>query len=195
MLAAIANFLIIDVPEVVVNTVDVPEVVVNTTAAIAVPTAKPFTDGNPIKTVGEQFETEVDICEVTDIRGFRTSHPVTGESRQHNGVDIACYAGLHPVYVPFDGTLEILQPSQSGGGGLVARLRSGKYTVQIMHMDAIALPSGTVKEGDRLGLGGAVNQPNAGTSTGSHSHIEIFEGDRIYHDPTDELIKRLLGIK
>ncbi|HIK12629.1 MAG TPA: M23 family metallopeptidase [Oscillatoriaceae cyanobacterium M33_DOE_052] len=158
------------------------------------PSAKPPFSGNPVTKTG----TKIGNCTITDIRRFRSKHPVSGmPPRWHNGIDIAC-GGTHNVYSPVDGNLTILPPAKSGGGGLVARIttKSG-WTVQNMHMLEITAKAGKVAAGEKLGTGGAPNgHPNAGTSTGPHSHYERFrvvEGQRQYVTPTDTELKALLG--
>jgi murein DD-endopeptidase MepM/ murein hydrolase activator NlpD len=137
-------------------------------------------------------------CRITDIRRWRARHPVTGAARYHNGIDIGC-GGTHRVFSPVAGKLTILVPSKSGGGGLVARIATPDgWTIQNMHMMSISLKSGsTIKPGQEIGVGGAPNgHPNAGTSTGPHSHYERWrtkDGAREYVTPTLNELRALLG--
>lgn len=139
-------------------------------------------------------------CTITDYRRFRQIHPVPGVSaRWHNGVDVACPQGTHTVYSPISGTLTILPPSESGGGGLVARIESDRgWFIQNMHMLEITAKPGKIKAGDKIGTGGAPKgHVNAGVGTGPHSHYErfqILDGKRHYVDPTESEIKALLGV-
>ena len=167
------------------------------------PTAKPEAEaadsdvfsGSPITKAG----IKIGNCTTTDYRRFRNVHPVPGvPPRWHNGIDVACPGGTHEVYSPVAGTLRILQPAQSGGGGLVARIQTDDgWTIQNMHMLEITAKPGKISAGERLGTGGAPkNHPNAGLGTGPHSHYERFEmvdGRRRYVTPTDIELKALLG--
>lgn len=167
-------------------------------APIPKPEAEAETDvfsGSPITKAGINIGT----CTVTDYRRFRNVHPVPGvPPRWHNGIDVACPGGTHEVYSPVAGTLRILQPAQSGGGGLVARIQTEDgWTIQNMHMLEISAKPGKISAGQKLGTGGAPkNHPNAGLGTGPHSHYERFElvdGKRRYVTPTDIELKALLG--
>ena len=164
------------------------------------PTPKPeaATDvfsGTPITKAGIKLGN----CRTTDYRRYRSVHPVPGvPPRWHNGIDVACPGGTHEVYSPVAGTLRILRPAQSGGGGLVARIQTDDgWTIQNMHMLEITAKPGKISAGQRLGTGGAPkNHPNAGLGTGPHSHYERFKvvnGKRRYVTPTDIELKALLG--
>lgn len=135
-------------------------------------------------------------CSITDIKRFRFRHPVSGLARWHNGIDIVCPKMPHPIYAPFDGTLRVLRPANSGGGGLVLRITSPDgWMVQIMHAHSSIKP-GRVKAGQKIGMGGATTQPNMGKATGPHSHIEIarLEGTRRrYLTPSVRLVEAILG--
>ena len=151
--------------------------------------------GKAIVQTGQKFGR----CRITDYRRFRSVHPVPGmPPRWHHGVDVGC-GGTHDVYSPVTGTLKILPPNKTGGGGLVARIvTEDGWTIQNMHMLQISAPAGDIKAGDKLGIGGAPKgHPNAGLGTGPHSHYERFQvvdGKRKYVNPTDTEIKALLGL-
>ncbi|NER39721.1 MAG: M23 family metallopeptidase [Oscillatoria sp. SIO1A7] len=175
-----------------------PEPVIKPPAPTAKPEAEAATDvfsGTPITKAG----IKIGNCRTTDYRRYRSVHPVPGvPPRWHNGIDVACPGGTHEVYSPVAGTLRILRPAQSGGGGLVARIQTDDgWTIQNMHMLEITAKPGKISAGQRLGTGGAPkNHPNAGLGTGPHSHYERFEvvnGKRRYVTPTDLELKALLG--
>lgn len=175
-----------------------PEPVTKQPAPTAKPQAEAATDvfsGTPITKAG----IKIGNCTTTDYRRYRSVHPVPGvPPRWHNGIDVACPGGTHAVYSPVAGTLRILRPAQSGGGGLVARIQTDDgWTIQNMHMLEITAKPGKISAGQRLGTGGAPkNHPNAGLGTGPHSHYERFEvvnGKRRYVTPTDIELKALLG--
>lgn len=116
---------------------------------------------------------------VTSPFGVR-QHPISGELKMHNGIDIAngqaCYrssvvSALDGV-VTFAGTL--------GGYGYVVYVdHGGGMTTRYAHLDAISVFLGqTVKTGQVVGLLGST-----GDSTGPHLHYEI----RLNDNPTDPL--------
>lgn len=133
-------------------------------------------------------------CSITDIKRFRFRHPVSGLARWHNGIDLVCPRMPHPIYSPFDGTLKVLRPANSGGGGLVVRVTSPDgWMVQIMHAHSSIKP-GKVKAGQKIGMGGATTQPNMGKATGPHNHVEIANviGKRRYYTPSVNLLRAIL---
>ena len=148
--------------------------------------------GDKANQVGVEFAIAGDRCQVTDVRRWRAEW-----NRSHNGVDVACFKGAHPLYSPIKGTLEVLQPAQSSGGGLTARIISSdrKWMIQIMHAESVTAQAGAIEAGQKLGTGGAAaGTVEAGDVTGSHDHIEVADiskgmEQRVYQDPTLNLIK------
>ena len=151
--------------------------------------------------IGIRIKTLRGECRVTDIRRFRPKHPVTGLPQAHNGVDTACNHPFPAIHAPFHGTLNIIEPNASNGGGLVARIRSedGKWMVQILHNHKITAKPGPVRAGQQLGWGAApLGSKNAGKATAPHVHIEIANIEdgldrRVYRDVTTNLLRAVHG--
>ncbi len=108
------------------------------------------------------------------------SHPLTGESDFHTGIDIAVSYGT-PIYAAESGSVSFAG-WQSGYG----------YTIIIDHGDGIETLYAhnselKVNEGERVDKGEVVAYSgNSGTSTGPHLHFEIKEeGEHI--DPLNHL--------
>lgn len=98
-------------------------------------------------------------------------HPVTGERKFHNGVDIGIPTGT-PLYSAVDGTVVLAQYSETAGNYVRVQNSSG-WAVVFMHMDSIHVSVGDVlKKGDFVGYSG-----NTGRSTGPHLHLEVRDAE------------------
>lgn len=98
--------------------------------------------------------------------GERT-HPVSGEGKFHNGLDIAANVGTE-IKATESGTVEKSIYDQFSGN-LVVIKHSGGYTSSYAHMSRSLVSAGQeVKKGDIIGHVGST-----GISTGPHLHIEI----------------------
>ena len=98
--------------------------------------------------------------------GYRT-HPVTGEKKLHNGIDIPLKEGT-PIYAPIDGYAVIFS-TKDGGKQLL--LKNSKKNIQFgyAHLSDWKVKNGDlVKKGDLIALSG-----NTGKSTGPHIHLTI----------------------
>ncbi|MBF9149666.1 M23 family metallopeptidase [Novosphingobium sp. 1Y9A] len=94
-------------------------------------------------------------------------HPLSGELRNHDGIDIAAAFGT-PVRATSDGVVE--KASWFGGYGLFVALRSGpSMETRYGHMSRLLVSAGqSVRAGDIIGLVGST-----GRSTGPHLHYEV----------------------
>jgi murein DD-endopeptidase MepM/ murein hydrolase activator NlpD len=113
---------------------------------------------------------------LTDGFGGR-SDPFTGESGQHNAIDISSAVG-QPVRSPADGI--VVKAEWANGYGNVIYVSHGYgYSTRYGHLKAFAArPGQRVKRGDVIGYVGST-----GRSTGPHLHYEV----RINNNPVNPL--------
>lgn len=94
-------------------------------------------------------------------------HPITGERKQHKGVDIAVPVGTK-LYSAVKGTVTVARYSDSAGYMVTIQNDNG-WTVTFMHMNNFVVSSGQkVQQGDFVGESG-----NTGNSTGPHLHLQV----------------------
>ena len=121
-------------------------------------------EGKPISSIVENGR-------FTSGYGHRV-HPISGETRLHQGIDIAAPSGA-PIRAP--------------AGGVVSRISSSPtygYFIEILHGDGtttkyahMASPS-TLSEGSVVSIGAQIGQVGStGTSTGNHLHFEVKDRD------------------
>lgn len=132
------------------------------------------------------FGVRADELNITSTFGMRV-HPVTGERKMHEGVDIAIPLGT-PVLALADGVVEY-ESWDSPTAGIWLRYRVGeRMRVSIMHLSGIAEHGGVARKGVPLGWSG-----NTGLSTGPHLHLEIaIDGRKV--DPLPILRSQDPGI-
>jgi len=107
-------------------------------------------------------------------------HPVTKETRFHNGIDIAVDEGTQ-IFACEDGVVEIAEYNEYSGNFAVLS-HDGGYASSYSHMSYLFVTEGTsVKKGDLIGLAGST-----GVATGPHLHFEIKQ-DGICKDPKEFL--------
>ena len=101
-------------------------------------------------------------------------HPITGEIKNHTGIDIASNQGT-TIYAADGGTIT-LAAWNGGYGNCVMIDHSNGYVTLYGHMSSIAVSQGqTVSQGDTIGYVGST-----GNSTGPHLHFEVLKnGTRI----------------
>ena len=106
-------------------------------------------------------------------------HPITGEQREHSGIDIPQPAGT-PVLAAADGT--VLETDFSAEDGNYIRLRHGNVTTKYAHLQEYTVePGQTVSAREQIGQVGST-----GMSTGAHLHFEVtVDGIRV--DPLTRL--------
>jgi murein DD-endopeptidase MepM/ murein hydrolase activator NlpD len=114
--------------------------------------------------------------------GPRASHPITGKSTFHHGVDVACPVGT-PLIAGADGTVAHKGNGASGGHVLILRHAGNYHTVYYHLKEPSHLNLGErVKAGDIVAMSG-----NSGQSTGPHLHFEVRRsrqwGDTVDPEP------------
>lgn len=106
---------------------------------------------------------------ITSRFGLRI-HPITGNERNHNGLDIG--AGYGAAIVAADGGSVTLAGVNGGYGNCVMINHGNGYVTLYGHMSSIAVSNGqSVSQGDTIGYVGST-----GLSTGPHLHFEIHSG-------------------
>ena len=108
-------------------------------------------------------------------------HPIHGDVRPHNGIDISSEGVAGTPAVSFaDGVVSYSQSSAGGWGNLVVVTHSNGISTYYAHLMYQGLPVGTeVKAGQTVGYIGT-----SGTSTGPHLHFELW----VHGRPVDPLI-------
>ncbi|WP_368900873.1 transglycosylase SLT domain-containing protein [Oceanobacillus oncorhynchi] len=105
---------------------------------------------------------------VTSPFGMRT-HPVTGQKKQHKGVDLANGKAGDPIKSVGSGKVITAAYSKTAGNWVVVQQDDGTVA-KYMHM----LKSPQVKKGQRVNAGQQLGQVGStGTSTGNHLHLQI----------------------
>lgn len=106
---------------------------------------------------------------ITSRFGLRI-HPITGDRKSHNGLDIG--AGYGAAIVAADGGTVILAEVNGGYGNCVMIDHGNGYTTLYGHMSSYAVSEGqSVSQGDTIGYVGST-----GMSTGPHLHFEVRSG-------------------
>ena len=99
--------------------------------------------------------------------GWRT-HPVYGDQRFHNGIDLAAYAGT-PIIATRSGKITAARYDSSGGNMVFVDHGDG-FVTKYLHMTHYI-----VKEGDYVAAGQVIGYVGTtGTSTGNHLHFGVF---------------------
>lgn len=94
-------------------------------------------------------------------------HPVYGDKRFHNGVDMAAPGGS-PILAAYDGVVAQAGYSSSMGNYIYINHGSGMVTIY-MHASALYVKQGQmVSKGDKIAAVGTT-----GTSTGNHLHFGV----------------------
>ncbi len=98
-------------------------------------------------------------------------HPITGELKNHNGMDIA--ANMGTTVFAADGGKVVLAEWYGGYGNCIMIDHGNGYKTLYGHLSYIGVSSGqTVKQGDSIGQVGST-----GNSTGPHLHFEVYSND------------------
>lgn len=135
--------------------------------------------GEVVEIVGEKAWVVPYTKNITSFFGQRID-PVTGELRQHNGIDISAGGISGKQVVAFmDGVITYSQFNTGGYGYLVIIDHGNGLQTYYAHLKEQGLPVGTsVKAGQLIGKVGST-----GNSTGPHLHFEI----RIHGQPVNPL--------
>ena len=98
-------------------------------------------------------------------------HPITGELKNHNGMDIASNMGT-AVYAA-DGGKVVLAEWYGGYGNCIMIDHGNGYKTLYGHLSSIAVSDGqSVSQGAVIGAVGST-----GNSTGPHLHFEVYAND------------------
>ncbi len=113
-------------------------------------------------------------------------HPITGERKEHGGIDLP-QAGGTPVLAAADGT--VLEAAFDTSDGNYVLLRHGDMTTKYAHLREYTVePGETVSAGNQIGLVG-----RTGMATGDHLHFEAaLDGTRV--DPLDYLDESVAAV-
>ena len=126
-----------------------------------------------------RFVWPVDPVVITSVFGNRV-HPITGEERDHLGLDLAAKRG-QLVSAAAKGV--VVRAGWNGShGNQVVLQHDGNVTTRYSHLSRVLVTPGEVlEEGDVVGAAG-----KTGLATGVHLHFELWRGgDPV--DPLDEL--------
>ena len=101
-------------------------------------------------------------------------HPITGELKNHNGMDIAANSGT--TVFAADGGKVVLAEWYGGYGNCIMIEHGNGYKTLYGHLSYIGVKAGQyVNQGDNIGQVGST-----GNSTGPHLHFEVYlNGNRI----------------
>ncbi|MCY1075236.1 M23 family metallopeptidase [Archangium lansingense] len=126
-----------------------------------------------------QFAWPVDPVVITSVFGSRV-HPITGEERDHLGLDLAAKRG-QLVTAAARGV--VVRAGWNGAhGNQVVVEHDGDITTRYSHLSRVLVtPGEVVEEGDVVGAAG-----RTGLATGVHLHFELWRNGRPC-DPLDEL--------
>lgn len=120
--------------------------------------------------------------EVNSLWGMRV-HPLTGESKMHNGIDFRSPTGT-PVYASLEGTITRRWTSKSYGKVIYIEHPDGK-TSRYAHLSSFepGLSVGDeVTQGQLIGYVGST-----GRSSGPHLHFEIRKNDEAFGPSLDPI--------
>lgn len=99
--------------------------------------------------------------------GTRT-HPISGATLLHNGVDLAAPLGT-PVYAPAFGRVEAINYTSAGGNQLFIKHWTGGYRTGYAHLNSISVKANEfVYPGKQIATVGSTGQ-----STGAHLHLTL----------------------
>ena len=123
----------------------------------------------------------LDKARLTSAFGLR-KHPITGETKNHNGVDLAAAKGV-PVYAPAAGV--ITSAAEKGAYGNLVEMQAGGQTVlRFAQLDTMKVKTGdAVKPGDVIGTLG-----ESGQATGPHLHFEVWRGGSVVDPQAEEAL-------
>ena len=97
-------------------------------------------------------------------------HPVYGNYRLHNGVDLSAPEGT-PIYASRAGKVIVATYGASGGNYVMIDHMDGTYTTMYLHMTRYVVHVGqNVNAGELIGYCGST-----GVSTGPHLHFSVFK--------------------
>ena len=128
---------------------------------------------------GLRFAWPVEPVAITSVFGSRV-HPITGEDRNHLGLDLGAKPGQQ-VMAAAEGVVLRAGPNGAHGNQVVIQ-HDGEVTTRYSHLSRVLVEPGDVVEaGDIVGAAG-----KTGLATGVHLHFEVWRKDEPC-DPLDEL--------
>ncbi|WP_239470011.1 M23 family metallopeptidase [Archangium violaceum] len=126
-----------------------------------------------------RFTWPVDPVVVTSVFGSRL-HPILGEERDHQGLDLAAKSGQ--LVTAAAGGVVVRAGWNGGYGNQVVIQHDGDTTTRYSHLSRVLVTPGEVLEqGDVVGAAG-----KTGMATGVHLHFELWR-EGMPCDPLDEL--------
>ncbi|WP_375771421.1 M23 family metallopeptidase [Archangium gephyra] len=127
----------------------------------------------------QRFAWPVDPVVITSVFGSRV-HPITGEEREHQGLDLGAKRG-QLVLAAAKGV--VVRAGWNGGhGNQVVLQHDGNVTTRYSHLSRVLVtPGEELEEGDVVGAAGRTGQ-----ATGVHLHFELWR-DGEPCDPLDEM--------
>lgn len=106
---------------------------------------------------------------ITSRFGMRI-HPITGETKSHNGIDVSAASGT--TIVAADGGTVTMAAWNGGYGNCVMIDHGNGYITLYGHMSSLAVSQGqSVSQGQCIAYVGST-----GLSTGPHLHFEVYQG-------------------
>ena len=127
--------------------------------------SKPYTGPNP---------------RVTSPYGYRI-HPVTGQRKKHNGVDLGLAEGV-PQYAAAPGVVEFAKPYSTCGNAVKIKhgeFKGHQWATMYCHLSGMNVTAGQkVQAGTKIGITG-----HTGRVTGAHMHFEVQQ-DGVAIEPT-----------
>ncbi|WP_257461341.1 M23 family metallopeptidase [Archangium lipolyticum] len=126
-----------------------------------------------------RFTWPVDPVVITSVFGSRL-HPILGEERDHQGLDLAAKSGQ--LVTAAAGGVVVRAGWNGGYGYQVVIQHDGDMTTRYSHLSRVLVTPGEVLEqGDVVGAAG-----KTGLATGVHLHFELWR-EGMPCDPLDEL--------
>ena len=104
--------------------------------------------------------------------GMRT-HPISGERRMHNGIDLTLPVGTE-IYAVAAGRVLIVAYDPRGYGHYVVLYHGGGFATLYAHNERILVREGQEVTSDTV----IARSGNSGSSTGPHLHFEVIENGR-----------------
>jgi murein DD-endopeptidase MepM/ murein hydrolase activator NlpD len=133
----------------------------------------------PLSVPYSPFTSDLGKPEITSAKGKRY-HPVTGQLKDHNGLDIAADAGT-PIYSYLPGT--VVFSGSSGGYGFRVEIKDSKgniHSFSHLQSDPGLRVGQKIEQGQLVGRVGST-----GLSSGPHLHWEIQNSSGAYLDPVN----------
>ncbi len=116
------------------------------------------------------FTWPVPSCSYVTSRFGLRIHPITGEEKSHNGIDVGAAYGA--TVIAADGGVVTLAGVYGGYGNCVMIDHGNGYVTLYGHLSSISVSEGQgVSSGATIGYVGST-----GIATGPHLHFEVFSG-------------------